>query len=212
MTWFQAAAKIRLLPDHSKQPPYPLSWDKQDVLFKELPPHLAEMALFAVNTGCRVNEICNLQWEWEVDVPTLKTKIFIIPGELVKNGDERVVVLNRIALSVVNSMRGKHPTHVFSFRGKPVARMLNSAWRKARVRADLPTVRVHDLKHTFGRRLRAAGVSFEDRQDLLGHRSGRITTHYSAAELSRLIEAAKSVCDRGTGRPELVVLRRLNVG
>jgi integrase len=38
-------------------------------------------------------------------------------------------------------------------------------------------VRVHDLKHTFGRRLRAAGVSFEDRQDLLGHKSGRITTH-----------------------------------
>jgi hypothetical protein len=30
-------------------------------------------------------------------------------------------------------------------------------------------------KHTFGRRLRAAGVSFEDRQDLLGHRSVRIT-------------------------------------
>jgi hypothetical protein len=25
------------------------------------------------------------------------------------------------------------------------------------------------LKHTFGGRLRAAGVSFEDRQDLLGH-------------------------------------------
>jgi len=31
-----------------------------------------------------------------------------------------------------------------------------------------------ELKHTFGRRLRAAGASFEDRQDLLGHRSGRI--------------------------------------
>ena len=62
-------------------------------------------------------------------------------------------------------------------------RMLNSAWKRARTRAGLPQVRVHDLKHTFGRRLRAAGVSFEDRQDLLGHRSGRITTHYSAAEL-----------------------------
>jgi integrase len=169
------------------------------------------MALFAVNTGCRVNEICNLQWEWEVDVPSLETKIFIIPAQLVKNGDERVVVLNRIALSVVNSVRGKHSTHVFSFRSKPVNRMLNSAWRKASVRANLLKVRVHDLKHTFGRRLRAAGVSFEDRQDLLGHRSGRITTHYSAAELSRLVEAANSVCDRGPGRPELVVLRRLNV-
>jgi hypothetical protein len=66
---------------------------------------------------------------------------------------------------------------------------------------------VHDLKHTFGRRLRAAGVSFEDRQDLLGHRSGRITTHYSAAELSRLIEAADRVVERDGKRPELVVLR-----
>ena len=62
-------------------------------------------------------------------------------------------------------------------------------------------MRVHDLKHTFGRRLRAAGVSFEDRQDLLGHRSGRITTHYSAAELSRLIAAANSVCERDTTQP-----------
>ena len=67
--------------------------------------------------------------------------------------------------------------------------------------------RVHDLKHTFGRRLRATGVSFEDRQDLLGHRSTRITTHYSAADLLRLIEAANSVCDRDGRRPELVVLR-----
>ena len=88
-----------------------------------------------------------------------------------------------------------------------VQRMLNSAWKKARQRADLPLVRVHDLKHTFGRRLRAAGVSFEDRQDLLGHRSRRITTHYSGAELSRLIEAAERVTEQNGRRPELVVLR-----
>ena len=85
--------------------------------------------------------------------------------------------------------------------------MLNSAWKKARARADLEGLRVHDLKHTFGRRLRAARVSFEDRKDLLGHRSGRITTHYSAADLSRLIAAAESVAERDGRRPELVVLR-----
>jgi hypothetical protein len=56
-------------------------------------------------------------------------------------------------------------------------------------------MRVHDLKHTFGPRPRAAGVSFEDRQDLLGHKSGRITTHYSAAELSNLISASEKVCE-----------------
>ncbi len=58
----------------------------------------------------------------------------------------------------------------------------------------MPDVRVHDLKHTFGRRLRAAGVSFEDRQDLMGHKSNRITTHYSAPELKNLINAANKVC------------------
>jgi integrase len=69
----------------------------------------------------------------------------------------------------------------------------------------------HDLKHTYGRRLRTAGVSFEDRQDLLGHRSGRITTHYSAVELSKLLEAANRVCEADRRQPELVVLRRLSV-
>lgn len=54
-------------------------------------------------------------------------------------------------------------------------------------------VRVHDLKHTFGRRLRAANVSFEDRQDLLGHKSQRVTTHYSSAELANLITAVNSI-------------------
>jgi integrase len=91
---------------------------------------------------------------------------------------------------VIATRRGQGREAVFTYNGRPITRMLNSAWKKARVRAGLPQVRVHDLKHTFGRRLRAAGVSFEDRQDLLGHRSARITTHYSAAELSTLIEAA----------------------
>ena len=71
-------------------------------------------------------------------------------------------------------------------------------------------VRVHDLKHTFGRRLRAAGVSFEDRQDLFGHRSARITTHYSSAELYNLITATNKVCDRQSGGPTLTLLRVKN--
>jgi integrase len=207
LTWIQAPAKIKLIANHDKRPPYPLSWDEQTRLFRELPSHLADMALFAVNTGCRDAEICNLKWEWEVDVPELGTSIFIIPRSQVKNGDERLVVLNRAARSVVESRRCQHETSVFTFGNLPVKHMLNSAWRKARARAGLEQVRVHDLKHTFGRRLRAAGVSFEDRQDLLGHRAGRITTHYSAAELCRLIEAAEKVCEREGRWPEMVVLR-----
>ena len=44
------------------------------------------------------------------------------------------------------------------------------------------------------------GQAFEDRQDLLGHRSGRITTHYSAAELQNLLEAANRVCEEKCGK------------
>jgi integrase len=87
--------------------------------------------------------------------------------------------------------------------------MNNSAWRRARKKVGLVQVRIHDLKHTFGRRLRAAGVSFEDRQDLLGHKSGRITSHYSAAELGNLIEAANTVAAQGSRKsPALVVLKK----
>ena len=155
MTWLQAAPKIKLLPDTNKRQPYPLSWDEQIALFKELPGYLAQMALFAVNTGCRDSEICHLRWDWEMPIPQLDTSVFLVPGHMVKNGDERLVVLNRIAQSVVEAQRGKHPTHVFHYHGKPMNHLLTSAWKRARLRVGLPQVRVHDLKHTFGRRLRA---------------------------------------------------------
>ena len=164
------------------------------------------MALFAVNTGCRDSEVCGLRWEWEVAVPELAASVFIVLGTTVKNGEDRLIVLNRNAAQVVDQQRDRHPSHVFSCRGMPLSRMLNRAWLKARAEAGLPQVRVHDLKHTCGRRLRAAGVGFEDRQDLFGHRSGRVTTHYSAAELGRLLAAANTVCDITDRKPELVVL------
>jgi integrase len=207
LTWLASAPKIKLLSDDDKRQPYPLSWTEQSRLFRHLPLYLAQMALFAVNTGCRDGEVCRLRWEWEIEVPQLKSSVFIIPPEHVKNGEARLVVLNRIALAVVEAQRGLHPTHVFTYEGHAINRMLTSGWIRARNKAGLPQVRVHDLKHTFGRRLRAAGVSFEDRQDLLGHRSGRITSHYSAAELGRLIEAVNRVCVRDEKRCELVVLR-----
>lgn len=207
MTWLLAAPKLKLLADLEKRQPYPLNWLEQAALFQELPDYLAQMALFAVNTGCRDQEVCSLRWEWEVWVPELGTSVFIVPGSRVKNGDQRLIVLNSVAASVVEARRGVHRSHVFTYVESPIGHMLTSAWKRARDRAGLPFVRVHDLKHTFGRRLRAAGVSFEDRQDLLGHRSSRITTHYSGAELSRLLEAAEKVTDRNGSRPELVVLR-----
>jgi integrase len=212
LTWLDRPAEIVFLPNQHKRQPWPLTWAEQDRLLAELPAHLRSMALFAVNTGCRDSEICGLRWDWEVPVDVLGCSVFVIPGDRVKNGFDRLVVLNRTAADVVGEQRGQHRTHVFHYEGRPVTRMLNGAWIRARRRAGLPEVRVHDLKHTFGRRLRAAGVSFEDRQDLLGHRSQRITTHYSAVDLTRLLEAVNQVCGAGRERPDLVILRRARSG
>lgn len=229
MTWLEVAPKIKLFPVQDARPPYPLSTTEQALLFKELPAHLARMALFKVNTGCREQEVCGLRWDYELSLPESKTSVFLIPGTKVKNGEERLVVLNRVAKSVVESLRGKHSTHVFvrisekTGKAQPVTKMNNTAWKAARERAadawtkiheepapnGFRSIRVHDMKHTFGRRLRAAGVSFEDRQDLLGHRSGRITTHYSKAELGNLIAAAEKVCgEESRNTPATTWLRR----
>jgi integrase len=228
-TWLETAPKIKLFPIHDARAPYPLTNEEQALLFQRLPDHLARMALFKVNTGCREQEVCSLQWAYEVKMPELDTSVFLIPGERVKNGEERLVVLNRVAKSVVESMRGLHPTHVFvrtlrkTGDSRPIPKIYGTAWKTARDRAadewaerhgepapaGFRIVRVHDLKHTFGRRLRSVGVSFEDRQDLLGHRSGRITTHYSQAELTNLIEAAEKVCGEDSHKtPSITWLRR----
>ena len=144
----------------------------------------------------------------------------------------RLVVLNRVASSVVESQRGRHPVYVFVHaRGKaseprPVTKINNTAWKAARERAaeawqarygepaseGFRRVRVHDLKHTFGRRLRAAGVGFEDRQDLLGHKSGRITTHYSQAELASLIRAADQLCTTESRKSPATTWLRRKIG
>jgi integrase len=159
--------------------------------------------------GLPGQEVCGLRWDWEVAVPELDTAVFIVPGTQVKNGDDRLIVLNRVARSVIESVRGQHAEYVFSYRSAPIETMHNTAWQSARRRAGLPQVRVHDLKHTFGRRLRALGVNFEDRQDLLGHRSGRITTHYSGAELANLLEAANRVCAEGSRKgPALTLVKK----
>ncbi len=209
LTWLQSAPKIRLLSRADAREPYPLSWDEQEKLFAALPEHLRMMCFFAVNTGLRNKEVCGLQWDDEIEIPELQTSVFIIPKERIKNREDRLVVLNRMAKAVVERVRRDHSVWVFTYKGSPLQSMYTTAWKEAREKVGLPFVRIHDLKHTYGRRLRAAGVSFEDRQSLLGHKSGKLTTHYSAPELLSLIAASERVSARDAHKmPTLVMLRK----
>ncbi|MGH8294389.1 MAG: hypothetical protein ACRETZ_02625 [Steroidobacteraceae bacterium] len=59
--------------------------------------------------------MCGLKWEYEVQVPELDTSVFIIPGNRVNNGEDRLVVLNRVARSIIDSLRGQDPQYVFTW-------------------------------------------------------------------------------------------------
>jgi glycosyltransferase involved in cell wall biosynthesis len=65
--------------------------------------------------------------------------------------------------------------------------MNNNGWQQARREVGLPRVRVHDLRHTYACRLRAAGVSAEDRAALLGHATQSMVGHYASADVGRLL-------------------------
>ncbi|MCM3916218.1 tyrosine-type recombinase/integrase [Pseudomonas aeruginosa] len=236
--WLDTVPMISKLDEQrSRRTPYPLSWEEQSLLFSELPDHLRRMALYKVNCGSREQEVVKLRWDWEIPVPELDTSVFLIPSDFggrdkgsgVKNREERLVVLNTVAKSVIEGQRGLDSVWVFPYgmpdrngKATPVHRMNDSAWKKARIRAakkyqerflrpapkGFASIRIHDLKHTFGRRLRAAGVTEEDRRALLGHKNGSITSHYSAAELGKLIDEANKISATDSRGPALTILRR----
>lgn len=177
----------------------PISWEEQTVLFNELPELNRDMCLFKVNTGCREQEVCQLHWSWLVQRDD-GIWYFEIPEGFVKNRMRRVVVLNDIARSVIQKRMGDHPKYVFVYKDHSLRRMNGTAFRKARRRAtkklpNLKNVGVHNLKHTYGARLRVAGVPEEDRNFLTGHK-GRMsmTTYYSVPELTKMLEYSNRVC------------------
>lgn len=196
LPWLDNAPPLITMLRESPRLPHPITWDEQDKLFRLLPDHLARMALFAVNTGLRDANLCGLQWSWEVPIPELARSVFVIPAEAFKSRRPHVAILNDAAWSIVQAQRGKHPQWVFPFRGRRVNAMNNTGWKCARGKAGLPDVRVHDLRHAFATRLRAAGVAEEDRCALLGHAVRTMPELYASADVGRLVALANRVLDR----------------
>jgi len=232
-TWIAGVPIIEKVNWKDARKAYPISWVEQKYLLAELADHLQEPVLFALHTGCREGEICQLRWEWEVWIPELDTSVFVLPDWVTKNEEERVVVLNSVAASVIEAQRGKHLSRVFTCpqgskkkgtkRLEPLNKIYNSAWKGARERAadnyveemrdkvpwGFRNLRVHDLRHTFGRRLRSAGVYKETRSALLGHKTGDITTHYSQAELQELIDAVAKIANNNSRKTHAPTLLRV---
>lgn len=206
--WLGAAPLIEMLDESStKRAPRPLSWAEQAELLPRLPGHLQRMVLFALNTGARDENVCGLRWAWEVPVPEMGRSVFVVPAAEFKGKRPHVLVLNDVAWRIVQGQRGKHGEFVFVYRRERVVNikdepamkyrrvdtMNNTAFQRAREAAGLEGVRVHDLRHTFGQRLRAAEVPEEDRALLLGHAVEGMARHYATATIERLVGLANKV-------------------
>lgn len=206
--WLASAPLIEMMDEaEQRRPPYPISWAEQAKLVTALPQHLQRPVLFALNTGARDENVCGLRWEWEVHVPELRRSVFVVPAAEFKGKRNHVLILNDAAWSIVEACRGQHDTYVFVYRRERVKNfdqvpampyqrigtMNNTGWQRARDLAELTKVRVHDLRHTFGQRLRDAGVNEEDRALMLGHAMEGMPQHYATATVARLVEAANRV-------------------
>jgi len=110
----------------------------------------------------------------------------MLPGKITKSGRPKLVPLNSAAHAVVERRRAAesvHLTHVFHFRGEPVLRMLNSEWKRARLAIGIPSLRVHDLRHTAAQRMHDEGVPGTVRVAILGHADGSMRAKYAPRPL-----------------------------
>jgi integrase len=219
--WIPIAPKIEFV-NGAQRYSWPLTWSEQDRLFRCLPTGWdLGAALFAVNSGVRKQELFGLKWadERKFTVPATETQperesfVFMLHGENVKNGETRAVICNTIAKRAVEHQRkwqrekNCQTDFVFPSRApgrmgskvRSAAKVWQRAWKDAGLPMD-PLVKkgIHNLRFTYATRLRAAGVSDEDRDALLGHsRTSVMSGHYGKADVIRL-----------EGQSELVVERR----
>ncbi len=152
------------------------------VLVKLLPKHSADMARLAVATGMRRGNITGLTWD-RID---LKEGFAYVPGSQAKAGRGIPIPLNPEAIAVLKRWKGKHATHVFVFRKKPIYKLTTRRWAKACKAAGLEGLRFHDLRHTWASWHAQAGTPAYALRELGGWASDQMVKRYAHLDSSGL--------------------------
>ena len=167
---------------------------------------LQYIVLFLIYTGARKREVLDAKWQ-EID---WDKKSWRIPKT--KSGKVRHIPLSKAALDVITSLKSlllggewgventpqnfSEVTERFIFMNTRTGKAYISffySWDAARIRAGLPDLRVHDLRHSFASFLVNAGRSLYEVQELLGHADIRTTSRYAHLSRERLIAAVEVV-------------------
>lgn len=183
--WVDKVPKVRLFKETGSRD-RSLTVEQAKALLNELPKHQREIVLFALATGLRQGNVLRLEWA-QVN---LELRHAWIKATESKNRYPISVPLNEAALEVLKRQEGKHPTRVFTFRGKPVNSANTKAWQAALKRAGIQDFRWHDLRHTWATWQRQAGTPTHELQRLGGWRTGAMVERYAHLAPDHLAVAA----------------------
>ena len=129
-------------------------------------------------TGCRRGELLAARW-CDVD---LEAGLWTKPASTTKQAALHRVPLSAAAVQLLTEMRGEagdNAEWIFPARGGGHRPHINEAWIRLRKTANLPDVRLHDLRHTYASVLASSGLSLPVIGALLGHSTPVTTARYS---------------------------------
>lgn len=159
-----------------------LTRDEAQRLLAELPEHLADMAAFSLATGLRRANVTGLQWS---QVSLVRRQAWIHPDQA-KARKAIAVPLNAEAVALIRKQIGRHPTHVFSYRGRPITQVSTKAWYLAQQRAGIEDFRWHDLRHTWASWHVQGGTPLYALQELGGWESPEMVRRYAHLSVEHL--------------------------
>lgn len=172
--WLDKAPKVRLLPESQGRVRF-LTVDELARLFAALPAHLKPMVAFSILTGARQRNVRELKWS-QID---LERRIAWIHPDEAKARKGIPLPLTEEAVSILQSLLGKHAEFVFTYRGKPVRYVHNTGWRMALKRAGIENFRWHDLRHTWATLHAQAGTPMHVLRELGGWASETMVRRYA---------------------------------
>lgn len=185
--WLPQVPKFNLLEEPKRRERW-LTEEEKQRLFDELPPHLLPIVRFALATGLRMSNVTGLKWQ-QID---LQRRTAWIYADSAKSGRPIGVPLNQDAVATILPLLGKHLEYVFTFRGRPVKRANQAAWRKARERAGLADFRFHDCRHTWATNHVISGTPLYQLKELGSWSSMEMVQKYAHLNTDHLRQYAEN--------------------
>lgn len=186
--------KIPLYPENNKRERY-LTIVEAKRLYEALEespsPHLKPIITMLLLTGARRNEVLKARWI-DFDLANRQWKI-----EFNKSGKTRYVPLSDGVLTLLKQLSiSRSGPYLFPNpkTGEPFVSIFHS-WDTARKKAELPDLRIHDLRHSFASFLINNGRSLYEVQRILGHTQVKTTQRYSHLSQDSLVSAANAAGD-----------------